>query len=284
LTLFILLLILTYAAAFAQNRRDAYTIPPKVYLGDRASLVLPLPGAAGNDIEIPPALIPHSQDIDIYRVALERRPGGSRLLVEFSAYTPGILELPPLEVAGDIFNGLTIEISSILEAGIPGNVLSGPALPLAVPGTSLLVYGTIGAVLLLALLALFLFFRGRGQMSTWIVAWRRRRLLVSMLRIEKRLRKNLARGSPRREILDALSGEFRSFLAWYTGDNCRAMTAAEFDRPFSSEQSYGLPKGDFLRGFFSRCDNLRFSGGEIIDDDALAVFDDLKLYLAGITV
>jgi hypothetical protein len=105
-----------------------------------------------------------------------------------------------------------------------------------------------------------------------------------MLRIEKRLRKALVRGNPHREILDTLSGEFRSFLAWYTGDNCRAMTAREFGRPFSLEQSYGLPEGEFLRNFFSRCDSLRFSGGEIIDDDALAVFDDLKHYLAEVTV
>jgi hypothetical protein len=280
--LFLLLFIFTCAAAFGQNRRDAHMIPPKVYIGDRASLVLPLPGSTDNDVEIPYAMIPPSQDIDIFRVVLERRPGGSRLVVEFSAYIPGLLELPLLEIGGEIFGGLTIEISSILDSGVSGTILSGPALPLAVPGTSFLVYGTIGAVLLLVLLALWVLFWGRGRMNTWIKTWRRRRLLVSMLLIEKRLRKTLIRGNPKREILDTLSGEFRSFLAWYTGENCRAMTASEFGG--SLELSNGLPKNEFLGSFFNRCDSLRFSGGKIIEDDALTIFDDLKHYLAGITV
>jgi hypothetical protein len=282
--LFLLPLVFICTEIFAQNRYNTYMIPPKVYLGDRASLVLPLPGSADNDAEIPFALIPPSQYIDIYSVTLERRPRGSRLVVEFSAYTPGFLELPPLEIAGEIFIGLTIEISSILESGVSGTVLSGPALPLAVPGTSLLVYGTTGIVLLSVLLALCFFFRGRGWMNTWITKWRRRQLLVSMLRIEKRLRKALIRGISRREILDNLSGEFRSFLAWYTGVNCRAMTAAEFSMSGMLEQSNGLPEGEFLGSFFNRCDSLRFSGGKIIDDDALAIFDELKSYLTGVTV
>jgi hypothetical protein len=257
-------------------------IPPKVYIGDRASLVLPLPGSTDNDAEIPLAMIPQSQDIDIYRVALERRPGGSRLVVEFSAYIPGFLELPQFVIADEIYDGLTIEISSILDSRAA--VLSEPALPLAVPGTSLLVYGTIGALLLPVLLVLGFFFRGHGWMKMLIITWRRKQLLVSMLRIEKRLRKTLARGNSPREILDTLIGEFRSFLSWYTGDNCRAMTAAEFCIPGSLEHNYGLPEGEFLGSFFNRCDSLRFSGSGIIYNDALTVFDDLKRYLARITV
>jgi hypothetical protein len=281
--LFFLLLVGICTTAFAQNYRNARTIPPKVYIGDRASLVLSLPGSTDNDVEIPFAMIPVSQDIDIYRVALERRPSGSRLVIEFSAYIPGHLELPTFEIDSEIFNELGIEISSILDSGISGTVLSGPALPLAVPGTSLLVYGTISLVLLSGLLCLWVLFWGRRRMNEWITTWKRRRLLVSMLRIEKRLRKALTRGNPGREILDSLSVEFRSFLAWYTGDNCRAMTAVEFGKPGSLEQSYGLPVGEFVGEFFKRCDSLRFSGSEIIDEDALAIFDDLKRYLAEVS-
>jgi hypothetical protein len=294
--IFFLLMVFAGTAAYGQSQsRDAYMVPPRVYIGDRASLVLPLPGFTGKgDAEIPSAQIPFSQNIDIHRVAFERRPGGSRLVVEFSAYTPGVLELPPLEIAGEIFGGLKIEISSILDSGISGTILSGPALPLAVPGTSLLVYGTIGIVLSSLLLVLWLLFGEHNQVNALLAALRRRQLLVSMIRIEKRLRKALIRGAPRRETLDMLSGEFRSFLAWLTGENCRAMTAAEIGSLGPSLSGYDTETKDSLRGdkayyivlggIFNRCDNVRFNGCEINDDAALAIFDDVRRFLAGIAV
>jgi hypothetical protein len=136
---FILLTALLCTAVFAQNRQNsAYTIPLKVYVGDRASLVLPLPGITGNrDAKISMDYIPPSADIDIHHITLEQRPGGSFLTIEFSAYTPGILELPPITIAGEIISGLTIEISSILDPDESGITLSGPAMPLAIPGASL---------------------------------------------------------------------------------------------------------------------------------------------------
>jgi hypothetical protein len=143
---------------------DAYMVPPKVYVGDRASLVLPLPGLAA-DAKISLEQLPSSSaDLMIHQVALERRPSGSFLTIEFSAYTPGALELPPFEIGGKIYSGLKIEISSILSADESGMVLSGPASPLALPGTSLLVYGTISAAIFLMLLAI------------WSRVWGRKRI------------------------------------------------------------------------------------------------------------
>ena len=261
-------------AAFAQERQyGAYMVPSKVYVGDRASLVLPLQGIAGNK-EIDLIHIPSTPDIDIHRVALERRPGGSFLNIEFSAYTPGILELPPFDIAGKIFSGLTIEISSILESDGSGTVLSGPALPLAIPGTSLLIYGAVSFGILLMLLTIWLLFRGRAQMESWLAAWKRWWLLVSMLYTERRLRKTLAKGAACREILDVLSIEFRNFLACFTGENCRSMTAVEM-----SHIKDTIPDSEFLGGFFGRCDGIRFSGGEISGDETLELLGDLRSFL-----
>jgi hypothetical protein len=253
---------------------EAYMVPSKVYVGDRASLVLPLQGIAG-DGEINLGHIPSSPDIDIHHVTLERRPTGSLLKIEFSAYAPGTLELPPFDIAGRVFSGLTIEISSILEPGEAGTVLSGPAAPLAIPGTSLLIYGTISAVILLMLLTIWVLFRGRAQMKGWLAVWRRRWLLVSMLDTEKRLRKSLAKGTACRKILDVLSSEFRDFLACFTGENCRAMTAVEM-----SHVNDLVPDSQFLGGFFSRCDGIRFSGGEISGDETVELLGDLRRFLA----
>jgi len=267
--------------AFAQdwqhtNKYGAYMVPSKVYVGDRASLMLPLSGMTGHE-EINARLIPSSPDIDIHHAALERRPGGSFLKIEFSAYTPGILELPPFEIGGKIFSGATVEISSILEPGEEGMVLSGPALPLAIPGTSFLIYGTISAGILLMLLIIWVSFRGRAQLKGWLAALKRRWLLISMLDTEKRLRKALAKGTARRKILDSLSTEFRDFLAFFTGENCRAMTAVEIGRLGGS-----MPDSEFLGKFFSRCDGIRFSGDEISGDEILSMLGDLRGFLGAL--
>jgi len=270
--------ILLHITAFAQdwqhtNKYGAYMVPSKVYVGDLASLMLPLSGVTGHE-EINTGLIPSSPDIDIHHVALERRPGGSFLKIEFSAYTPGILELPLFETGGKIFSGVTVEISSILEPDESGMVLSGPALPLAIPGTSFLIYGTISAGILLMLLIIWVSFRGRAQLKGWLSALKRRWMLISMLDTEKRLRKALAKGTACRKILDTLSTEFRDFLAYFTGENCRAMTAVEIGRLGGS-----MPDSEFLGKFFSRCDGIRFSGDKISGDEILAMLGDLRSFL-----
>ena len=278
----ILLLALVCAPAFSQDRRleGAYMIPSRVFVGDRASFILPLPGfTVRADEEISQERLPSSPDIDLYRVALERRPGGNRLVVEFAAYVPGTLQLPTISIAGEVFNGLRIEISSILEPGESGMVLSGPAQALAIPGTSLLFYGTISISILGLFLALWAVLWGRRHLKGWLEVWKLRRLLTSMWRIERRLRRDMAKGVARREILDRLSGEFRSFLSYFSGKNCRAMTAAEFDRTVFFDEYPNAPSGKFLGGFFGRCDGIRFSGGEINDDATLTLFADLKFFL-----
>jgi hypothetical protein len=271
------MLLYVCAGLFAQERQ-AYMMPSKVYVGDRANLVLPLPGFTGNgDTEISKARIPFSPDIDIHRVALERRPGGNRLIIEFSAFMPGVLELPPIEIAGETFSGLTIEISSILNHGESSPVLSGPADPLAVPGTSLLVYGTLSASLAALVLALWAMLWGRRQVTDWLGTLKRWWLLIMMWGIETRLRKSLAKGTAYREILDTLSREFRSFLAYFSGQNCRAMTASEFGSIAFFKG--GVSDSEFLGNYFSRCDVLRFSGKEITAAETETLLADLRSFL-----
>ena len=260
--------------------QDAYMIPSRVFVGDRATFILPLPGFSGQD-DPAPSWIP-SPDIDIHRVALEGRPGGSFLTIEFSAFTTGVLELPSIDIAGDVFSGLTIEVSSVLQSGETGTVLSGPAGPLAVPGTSLLVYGTIGASIAALSLTLWALLWGRRQVSGWIAAWRRWRLMAAMWGIEKRLRKALAKGVARREILDTLAKEFRTFLSYYSGVNCRPKTAPEFGDEIFREYPTLPPDSESLEGFFGRCDRMRFRGGEIYIGETQALLTDLRYFLSAL--
>jgi hypothetical protein len=271
-------IVLVCGAGFAQDRSaDAFMVPQTVYVGDRAALILLLPGfAVKEDFENASVLSP-SADIEIHRALLEQRPVGSRLTVEFTAYAPGVLELPSIVIAGEVFSGLKIEISSILESGSAGKVLSGPALPLAIPGTSLLVYGTLISILCCLSIAFWVLFWGRKRIKGWLAAWEKKRLLAGMAGIEKRLRKTLAKGDDTyRNILDTLSREFRLFLSRFTGESCQAMTASEFNNIESRLN------GEFLKDFFRRCDGIRFSGGEIKKNDAMSMLDDLKQFLAAL--
>jgi len=285
LTISLLVVIRTAGAAgtgsFSQDGNadaaGAFLVPSKVYVGDRASLILPLPGfTVKADSETASALYA-SSGMDIHRALIERRPVGSRLTVEFTAYAPGVLELPPIAVAGEVFSGIKIEISSVLENDASGKVLSGPAPPLAIPGTSLLVYGSIISIICSLFAAFWILFWGRKRIKVWLASWEKKRLLAGMRGIEKRLRKTLVRNEDTyRNILDALSREFRRFLSRFTGERCLSMTAVEF------AGMELLNKGEFLKVFFKRCDGIRFSGGEIGKTDAMLLFDDIKQFLAAL--
>jgi len=263
----------------AQDKNaGAFTVPSKVFVGDRAALIMPLPGFTVKADSETAAGVPAAAGIDIHRALIERRPVGSRLTVEFTAYETGILELPPVIVAGEVFSGLKIEISSVLEKDASGMVLSGPAPPLAIPGTSLLVYGSIISIICSLSAAFWILFRGRKSIKDRLALWEKKRLLAGMRGTEKRLRKTLARDDDTyRNILDALSGEFRLFLSRFTGECCTAMTAVEFA---------GIElqiNGEFLKDFFKRCDGIRFCGGKINKTDAVSILDDLKQFLAALS-
>ena len=253
-------------------------IPSRIFVGDRANLILSLRNLSlqylpsGNvDIELSPERFPVSEEIDFHRITAEIRPGDIRLVIELSAFAPGILEIPSFEFAGLIFSDITIEVSSILDIDGLGPVLSGPAGTLAVPGTSFLVYGTLSAILLLLILILWIGFKGRKLLEKNLALWKRKRLISAIKRIEKRLRKSLAKNASAGEVLEKLSIEFRSFLSSWTGENCCAMTALEL--------SLITPNGEFLKNFFTKCDKLRFSGEKINGDEAKLLLDDLKMFL-----
>ena len=293
------------------------TVPAAVFVGDRAALIAPLPGLRGQgDEEVPEAQLPSAPGIDIHRAALQRRPGGSSLLIEFTAFAPGLIELPAIEIGGEAFHGLAVSIGSVLAPSEPP-ILSPPAGPLAVPGTALLVYGGIAAPALALLLASLLSARGRGWLRLRLAARRRRRMLRLMQGAERRWRKALAKGAPPREALGEIAAEFRAFLADLSGESFLSMTAREMGL-LGLEAALGLgpapggqaeatggraalglgsgpggqgsapggqveePGEGFLEGFFRRCDGLRFCGREIGEGEALQAFDELRGFLAGL--
>jgi hypothetical protein len=267
---------------------NSYLIPQTVYVGDRAVLVVTLDYAPGNGLVLtgePPAL----PDLVIHRIELERRGENGRLLIDFTAYVPGRVELPPFEIEGVPFTGLHIEIASILGTDETALVLSPPAPPLAVPGTGVLVYGTVSGLVLFLLMAAWALVFGPRRFAGWLKKWRRKRLIASLAGMERRLRRALIRESPAvknfGDRLNFLAAEFRTFLALFTGENCRAMTAGELSGlpplgPAAGDNLY--LSGAFLGVFFRRCDDLRFSGAEAPKNDLLDMLGELKAFTAAL--
>jgi len=266
---------------------DAYLIPRQIFVGDPATLVIPLPISSQNDTTIITALensnlLPVDPHIDFHRIILEKRTTGSRLLIEFTAFSTGILELPIIEIKGEYFSGLSVTVNSLIDTR-SAPVLSGAASVLAMPGTAMMLYGTMAAIILLIILMVWFFFRGHALINKLIKKWKLHRLFTSMYNMEKRFQKSLSKGISKRIILDKLSYEFREFLTVLTGVNCSSITANEFAskyiHEFASEYIHD-ENGAFLSNYFRRCDELRFSGTDIETQDITKLLDELRFFLA----
>jgi hypothetical protein len=270
-------------SAYAQNT-GTMLIPRVVYVGDTAVLVVPLPASISNseDIVLTPLSpnIPKDDDIDFHRIILERRVTGSRLLIEFTAFVPGYLKLPDIEIDSEYFSGLYVTVNSVIDTRRSLR-LSGHASSLAMPGTAVVLYGAIAAVVFFLLLLLWFIFKGRKFFNLLMGKWKRRRLFTFIRNMEKRLQKALIKGENKRAILDKISDTLREFLSVLTNTDCRSMTAREF----TSRQFTGIlpdkliPDDGFLGDFFRRCDKLRFSGEDVKLRDVSALLDDLSKYI-----
>jgi len=267
--LFIFFIIFSVNAAVLHAQNTApYLVPRQIYVGDPATLVLPLPAAAQNSADIILTKndnIPKDPNIDFNRIILERRTIGSRLLIEFTPFAPGTLEFPVIEIGGEFYSGLTVNVNSLLDANSK-RLLSGAASALAMPGTALMLYGSMILLVIIILLAVWFIFKGQAVIQKLRIKWKRFRLFAGMSKTEKKLQKALLKGVDKRLILDKLSDEFRVFLSILTGNNCRSMTSSEFECPFLSD-------------FFNKCDGLRFSGAGIDSKDIVKLLFDLHSFL-----
>jgi len=263
-----------YAQSFSTQ-----LIPRQVYVGDLAILVLTLPVAEQNrpDIILTQSSLPFNENIDFQRVILEQRTTGSRLIIEFTAFVPGIHELPEIEIAGEYYSGLTVRINSIIE-GRSDRVLSRTASTLAMPGTAFMLYGSMAFLIFLLLFTIWFIIKGHTFFLQLKEKWKRYRLFNSIRKSEKQLRKAVLKGSNNRIILDKLSESFRNFLSILTGNNCRAMTAKEFEIILSREE------GMFLENYFRSCDELRFSGTNINSKDILNLLTDLRQFVGALDI
>jgi len=258
----------------------AYLIPRQIYIGDPASLILPLPVAAQNYEDVilkkndsfsDNSSFPSDEDIDFHRVILERRITGSRLIIEFTAFVPGFLRFPVIEIGGEKFSDLSITVGALINDRSE-RYLSGTASALAMPGTAFMLYGSMALTAAVILLVIWFVLKGRSVLRKLFEKWKRFRLFAGILKTEKRLQKAILKGTDKRVILNMLSEETRVFLSALTGNNCRAMTAREFEIFPINVDFQAVYPGDFFR----TCDEMRFSGKEIDPQEILKLLADLR--------
>ena len=258
----------------------AYLIPRRIFIGDQASLILPLPAAAQNydDIilekndSLSDNIFPSDENIDFRRIILERRVTGSRLIIEFTSFVPGLIGFPAIEIGGERFSGLSVTVDSLI-SDRSDRFLSPASSALAMPGTALMLYGSMALIAAVILISIWFVFKGRVILRKLTDKWKRYRLFNGIRNTVKFLQKELLKGTDKRIILDSLSEETRIFLSSLTGKNCRAMTAREFENL--------QPQGDFQfvnpGNFFKSCDEMRFSGAQSDSGKIECLLADLSL-------
>jgi hypothetical protein len=275
-------LFLLLALAGAPGRGSAqedYLIPRTIFVGDRGRLVVPLGPAfiaAEPFVRSAPEELPETADLVITRIELERWNGNARLSIDFIPYAPGILSLPALAIpvpGGNTLElaGLTAAVASVLAPREAA--LSAPAPPLSAPGTGVIIYGTSAGILLVLFLAIGITVWSRRNFASLWERFRRRRLLRTMARFLRRMDAESLSGKNKSpaEFFSLLSGQFREFLSFFTGTDCRPLTAGEFlSFPFYPE---------LLCAFFRRCDRIRFSGGGIERRDLAAALGEVRSFV-----
>ena len=269
-------------------------MPRIIFVGDTGRLVVPL----GEDFSAvepfvveDPENLPERPELIIRRIELERR-GGTRLLIDFVPFTPGTLYFPSLDFIPPgqeplTLSGLRVQVASVLNPAWMD--LSGPAPPMAVPGTGLLVYGSISLILLVLFLGLAAGIWGKRNFRSFWRRMHRRHLLRVMLKFLRRMghEGSLGKSGNPGYYLSLLAAEFREFLSVFTGINCRSLTPLEFlEVPLTRGEQRENPappplEPALLCGLFRNWDTLRFSGRAIEKSDLLqAVKETENLVLA----
>ena len=286
-----------------------YLLPQTIFVGDPGRLVVPL-GQTFSGLD-PFAIdnlwmLNDSPDLVIKRIELERRGGSSRLLIDFIPYATGTISLPPLDFYSlglDIDNktriseaepgennipsitGLKVQVASILD---PAQMnLSNPAPPLAAPGTSFLIYGSLVIVLFVLFFGIGVSFWGKHHFAELWERFRRRRLIWLMVKFLRRLRQetDFEKEDRARYYLTILSGEFREFLSLFTKVNCYSLSAEEFlELSLGHDEQTASPvlRPAFLFGLFRSWDILRFSGRAMEMSDLFKAMSEAESFITAL--
>ncbi|MDR2808701.1 MAG: hypothetical protein LBB43_06830 [Spirochaetaceae bacterium] len=264
-----LLIIALFSAAMPLFSQEAYQIPQTVYVGDRALLVLPLEEGALANWEKTTGL-PSLPQLHIHRITAAK----GQISIDFTAFSTGFIEVPAFEIPGlGTISGLKVSIASIFDGASTSTILSPPAAPLPVPGTSALVSGIIAGAIILS----FVFVLSSAWRKRWCNLILKRLLhyylIFKMNRFLSKMHKTAA-------LCDAQNGlcrlhnEVRRFMSRITGIDCLCLTVSEIEPVLGAD----------FAALINRCDTLRFAGVEVTATDFCVLLDAVQGYVNTLSV
>jgi len=241
-------------------------VPPTVYVGDRARLVIPVTSLESGGAAISrapqvvdvPERLPRSKDVTIHRLELEVRGAETRILADFSAYAPGLVDFPRIEFGPYAVSGLRVRIASILDPDEAAPPLAPPLDALSPPGTAMMVYGTLIIVFLSLALLVVGAVRGVPALRHYRAARRRKLAWRRLRRVLSQLGQALEQDTEvaGNELAARLNASFRAYLGARIGVSCLALSPREFTSLKSLLPEEG--QDAVLESIFRRCDELRF--------------------------
>lgn len=280
----VIMLLLFFPAMLAG---DAVQLPQRIFVGDPGRLLISLgqefAGVQAFVLNSPEDMPETTDDLLINRIEMDRRGGNIRLVIDFIPFAPGLIQLPPIELTSQdgsvlTLTGLTVHVTSVL--GPSDTTLSEPASGLAMPGTGLLVFGSIFLIILVLFLGIGGSIWGRRNFRDFWERLRRRHLLYNMKKFLRKLRQKTTTDKNESPMfyLNILAAETREFLSLFTGHNCHSLTAGEFlHLPLNPAALHGQ---EHLCRLFRNWDTMRFSGKSINMQDILFSLDETEGFIA----
>jgi hypothetical protein len=268
---------------------DTFLVPQTVFVGDEGRLVVPLAEMpAGQSNAVITDRLPYNENIIVKRVEIDVR--AKQLLIDFVAFRPGVLEIPPIGGIGETnataasdaidttgaiasieLPPLKVEIASILEREGYSIILSPLERPLAAPGTFALVSGGTAALVALAAAVVFLAVKGPKRFHRIFEKVRVRLLILRTKRAIQKTQNALVSGRiGAKEGAAAAGAAFKSFLSAFYRKDYASYAAEDFlsDALFCDDAAYRV---------FAACDKFKFSPAPVEQDDIKA-FIEKTLY------
>jgi hypothetical protein len=281
-----------------------YQIPQTIYIGDHGRLVYPLNGFFFNQEEAVPKPAIASEfdgeenyaDIIINELSIvDDAAGGGlgrlsaeasdmRLIVDFQVFKTGIVQIPPIVIAGETLQGLEVQVSSILEESGDLTILSPAEQPLNAPGTIWIITSIVLTVIFIVAFLFLFVFKGSAFLSDLKRKLRNRRIIHQTQKSIKKLKINLDKKNiGARAALDGIATELRLFLDNYFNIHCLSMSPPEFLKlsfPASClAQEYSA---NYFYEFFMKCDTIRFSGAAVSEEAVREIIVEVETLVAGI--
>ena len=236
---------------------DVSFFPPRFYVGDQVEAVMTVRSDYADSLEAPD-IMPESQWVEYHRVQVRpvSRDKISEIHISFTAYVPGTVTLPALQLGPETLKGYEVLVNS-LQAQYGSNLREIKS-QMLVPGTQLALWLFSLGVLLLPLLWLLIAHYG----ADWLALVKARVLARRPYRrVQAALRRLLkgAEAMSEKDFYIELLTVLRRYFSEKSGTDCMSATSHEIERILGMLSQEGEIVQE-LKDVFYFGDRVKFAG------------------------